>query len=90
VVSAPSLEAFARQPAAYRDAVLPPGVRARLAVEAAASFGWHRWVGTDGDVVGIDRFGASAPYERIFQELGLTAANVAERARAVLARAAGA
>jgi transketolase len=90
VVSAPSLEAFARQPAAYRDAVLPPRVRARLAVEAAASFGWHRWVGTDGDVVGIDRFGASAPYERIFQELGLTAMNVAERARAVLARAAGA
>ena len=90
VVSAPSLEVFARQPAAYRDAVLPPAVRARVAVEAAASFGWHRWVGTEGDVVGIDRFGASAPYERIFQELGLTAAHVAERARAVLARAAGA
>ena len=90
VVSAPSLEAFARQPQAYRDAVLPPGVRARLAVEAASPFGWHRWVGTDGEVLGIDRFGASAPFERIFQEFGFTAAHVAERARAVLARSAGA
>ena len=90
VVSAPSLEAFARQPQAYRDAVLPPAVRARVAVEAASPFGWHRWVGTDGEVLGIDRFGASAPFERIFQELGFTAAHVAERARAVLARSAGA
>jgi transketolase len=90
VVSAPSLEAFARQPQAYRDAVLPPGVRARVAVEAASPFGWHRWVGTDGEVLGIDRFGASAPFERIFQELGFTAAHVAERARAVLARPTGA
>jgi len=90
VVSAPSLEAFARQPQAYRDAVLPPAVRARVAVEAASPFGWHRWVGTDGEVLGIDRFGASAPFERIFQEFGFTAAHVAERARAVLARSAGA
>jgi transketolase len=90
VVSMPSLEIFARQDPAYRDAVLPPAVRARLAVEAAASFGWHRWVGTDGDVVSIERFGASAPYERIFKEFGYTAENVAKRARAVLARAGGA
>jgi transketolase len=90
VVSMPSLEIFARQGAEYRDAVLPPTVRSRLAVEAAAAFGWHRWVGTAGDVVSIEHFGASAPYERIFQEFGFTAENVAKRARAVLARAGGA
>ena len=90
VVSMPSLEIFARQGADYRDAVLPPTVRSRLAVEAGAAFGWHRWVGTAGDVVSIERFGASAPYERIFQEFGFTAENVAKRARAVLARAGGA
>jgi len=86
VVSMPSLELFARQPAEYRDAVLPPAIRARVAVEAAASLGWHRWVGSAGDVVGIDRFGASAPYQRIFEEYGLTPQDVAARARAVLAR----
>jgi len=90
VVSLPSLELFARQDAAYRDQVLPPAVTARLAVEAAAAFGWHRWVGTAGDVLSIERFGASAPYERIFKEFGFTAENVATRARAVLARARGA
>ncbi|HVO34115.1 MAG TPA: transketolase [Gemmatimonadales bacterium] len=90
VVSMPSLEIFARQDAGYRDAVLPPAVTARLAVEAAAGFGWHRWVGSAGDVVSIEHFGASAPYERIFQEFGFTAENVAKRARAVLARAGGA
>ena len=90
VVSMPSQELFARQDAAYRDAVLPPRVRARLAVEAASPFGWHRWVGTEGDVLGIERFGASAPYERILEEFGFTADNVAKRARAVLARVAGA
>ena len=88
VVSMPSLEIFARQPSEYRDAVLPPAVTARLAVEAAAGFGWHRWVGAGGEVLGIERFGASAPYERIFREFGFTVDNVVARAR-VLARAAG-
>jgi len=86
----PSLEIFARQSAEYRDTVLPPRVRARLAVETATAFGWHRWVGTEGDVLGIERFGASAPYERILEEFGFTADNVARRARAVLARVSGA
>jgi transketolase len=90
VVSLPSLELFARQDSAYRDAVLPPAVRARLAVETASPFGWHRWVGTAGDVLGIDHFGASAPYERIFQEFGFTVENVVARARALLARGAAA
>jgi len=90
VVSLPCLQLFARQAAAYRDTVLPPAVSARLAVELASPFGWHRWVGTAGEVLGIERFGASAPYERILQEFGFTAENVAARARAVLARVAGA
>jgi len=89
VVSMPSLELFARQPQAYRDAVLPPAVRARLAVEAAVPFGWHRWVGTDGDVLGIERFGASAPYEKILEEFGFTVDQVVQRARALVARTAG-
>lgn len=84
VVSMPSPELFAAQDAAYRDAVLPPALRARVAVEAARPFGWHRWVGDRGIILGIDRFGASAPYERIYRELGLTAERVAEAAREVL------
>src|SRR6185312_10633625 len=61
VVSMPSWELFERQPAAYRDAVLPPGVRARVAVEQASTFGWERYVGLDGVTVGMRSFGASAP-----------------------------
>ncbi len=83
VVSMPSLEIFQRQPQPYRDAVLPPGVTRRASVEAGQTFGWHRWVGPSGVVIGIERFGASAPYERIFQELGLTAENVAARVGAL-------
>jgi transketolase len=89
VVSMPSWALFARQPAAYRDAVLPPAVRARVAVEAGASFGWERWVGLDGEVVGLLRFGASAPAEELFRELGFTGGNVATAARRVLGRNGG-
>jgi transketolase len=89
VVSMPSWERFAAQEAAYRDRVLPPTVRARVAVEAAATFGWERWVGDAGAVVGLDRFGASAPGPRLFEEFGFTAANVAEVARGVLAGLSG-
>jgi transketolase len=85
VVSLPSVELFAGQQADYRDAVLPPAVRARVAVEAGRSFGWHRWVGDGGAVVGLDRFGASAPAERLFAEFGFTPEHVAARARALLA-----
>jgi len=86
VVSLPCLETFAAQDAAYRDAVLPPAVRARVAVEAGRSFGWHRWVGGGGAVVGMERFGASAPAERLFAEFGFTPEHVAETARALLGR----
>jgi len=84
VVSVPSMELFARQPQEYRDAVLPPTVAARLAVEAAAPQPWYRWIGDHGAVLGIERFGASAPYQRIYQELGLTVENVVKKAKELL------
>jgi transketolase len=83
-VSMPSWELFDAQPRAYRDDVLPPGVTARLAVEMAATQGWKRYVGDRGDVLGIDHFGASAPADKLQQEFGFTADNVAKRARALL------
>ncbi|HYY80355.1 MAG TPA: transketolase C-terminal domain-containing protein, partial [Actinomycetes bacterium] len=86
VVSMPCWELFEEQDQAYRDQVLPPAVRARVAVEAAATFGWSRWVGEQGEVVGIDHFGASAPGELVLEKLGFTPDNVAARARAVLDR----
>jgi transketolase len=85
VVSMPSHELFARQDEAYRDSVLPPGVP-RIAIEAAHPMSWYRWVGTDGVVLGLERFGASAPYERIYQELGLTVDRVVETARKLVKR----
>jgi transketolase len=88
VVSLPSWELFAAQPTDYRDAVLPPAIRARVSVEAATSFGWHRWLGEAGEAVSLDHFGASAPGERLFEEFGFTAARVADTVRRVLTRSA--
>ncbi len=82
VVSMPSWEAFAARPVGERDRVIPPAVRARVAVEAAASFGWHRWVGDAGRVVAVDRFGASAPAADVYAHLGITVDAVVEAARA--------
>jgi transketolase len=84
VVSMPCVSMFAAQDAAWRDAVLPPVVTRRVAVEAGVSDGWWRWVGSGGRVVGIDRFGASAPARDLFRHFGLTAGAVAEAARATL------
>jgi transketolase len=84
VVSMPCVELFEAQPADYRDAVLPPEVSARLAVEPGATLGWWKWVGTRGDVLGIDRFGASAPGATVLKELGFTAEGIAARARALV------
>ncbi|HLB81941.1 MAG TPA: transketolase C-terminal domain-containing protein, partial [Gemmatimonadales bacterium] len=84
-VSMPSMELFARQPREYRDAVLPPSVPARIALEAASPQPWYRWVGDRGVVLGIERFGASAPYQRIYQEFGLTVEGVIRRAKELLA-----
>ncbi|HXU45953.1 MAG TPA: transketolase, partial [Thermoanaerobaculia bacterium] len=72
VVSLPSWELFAAQSKEYRDEVLPPAIGKRLAVEAASPFGWHRWVGDEGDILGIERFGASAPYKDLAPAFGFT------------------
>jgi len=80
LVSFPSWELFAAQNLTYRDSVLPGTIRARLAVEAGVTMGWERWVGEKGAVMGINRFGASAPAEIVYRELGLTVANVVTQA----------
>ncbi len=84
VVSLPCWELFEEQDEAYRADVLPDAVDARLAVEAGVSLGWHQWVGDRGDVLSIERFGASAPGARVLEEFGYTPENIASRARAVL------
>jgi len=84
VVSMPSWELFERQPQAYKDSVIPPAVKARLAVEMAAPLGWERYVGDTGRVLGIDQFGASAPGERIMKEFGFTVDRVVAEAEALL------
>jgi transketolase len=86
VVSMPCMELFASQPEDYREEVLPGAVPARLAVEPGASMSWWRWVGSSGDVLGLDRFGASAPGTTVLEKLGFNAENIAERARALLGR----
>ena len=83
-VSMPCFERFERQPREYRDKVLPPEVRSRVSVEAGITFGWQRYVGASGRSVGIDRFGASAPAEALFEKFGITAENVAAVARETL------
>jgi transketolase len=85
VVSMPCHELFAQQSAEYRESVLPKNVR-RAAIEAAHPMSWYRWVGTDGVIVGLDHFGASAPYQKLYQEFGLTAENLAESVRTLIAR----
>ncbi|HEY3759473.1 MAG TPA: transketolase [Solirubrobacteraceae bacterium] len=84
VVSMPCMELFEAQSQEYRDSVLPPAVSARLAVEPGASMSWWKWVGSHGDVLGLDHFGASAPGTRVLEEFGFTAANIAARARALV------
>jgi len=84
VVSFLCRERFEEQPASYREAVLPPSVRARVSVEAGSTFGWERYIGERGISVGIDRFGASAPGDRLFREFGFTPENVAAKAIALL------
>ena len=88
VVSMPCWELFEEQTQEYRDEVLPPGVRARVSVEAGVSLGWERWVGDQGTSVSIERFGASAPGTTVLEKLGMTAENVAEHAAALLERVA--
>jgi transketolase len=84
VVSMPSWELFERQSAEYKAKVFPPQVRARLAVEAASSFGWSKYVGPEGDTVTHDDYGASAPYKEILKHFGFTVENVVAKARDVI------
>jgi len=74
----PSTTQFDRQPQDYRDSVLPPQVRARVAVEAAATAGWYKYVGMDGAIIGIDSFGESAPARELFAYFGFTVGKVVE------------
>ena len=90
VVSMPSWELFATQPGSYRDQVLPPAVRARVAVEAAGPMGWSRWTTDDGIMLGIEGFGASAPGERLFQEFKLTPDHIARTVKRLLPHREGA
>ncbi len=86
VVSMPCWELFDAESPEYRESVLPTEVRARVAVEAGTTMAWGHYVGLDGEVIGLDRFGASAPYEVIYKNLGITAEAVAEAARRVISK----
>ena len=84
VVSLPSWEIFEEQSAEYRNGVLPPDGPRRLVVEAGSPFGWERYAGSGGQILGVDRFGASAPGDDVAGELGFTVANVVARVESML------
>jgi transketolase len=84
LVSFPSWELFETQDVAYKEDVLPSRIKKRLAVEAGVSQGWHRWVGDQGQVISVERFGASAPQKVLYEKFGLTVGNVLERAKEIL------
>ena len=84
VISVPSFELFDAQSEEYKESVMPKAVRARVAVEAASTMSWYKYVGLDGKVIGLDHFGTSAPYKVLFKEFGFTAENVAATAKSVL------
>ncbi len=84
VVSMPSMDRFEAQTAEYKESVLPKAVTKRFAIEMGATFGWHRYVGLEGDVLGIDTFGASAPGEKIMEEYGFTVENVVRKVKEML------
>ncbi len=84
VVSMPSWELFREQPRSYRDSVLLAQVKARVAIEAGATMGWREWVGDYGVIIGLDHFGASAPYKEIYAHFGLTSENIVEQTKGIL------
>jgi transketolase len=85
VVSMPSWYLFGLQDTAYRDEILPPSVKARVSVEAGSTFGWDRWVGSEGHSIGVDHFGASAPAEVLYEKFGITSEAVVASARDLVA-----
>jgi transketolase len=86
VVSMPCMDTFAEAPQDYRDTVLPPACRARIAVEAACPMGWDKWIGADGAFVGMTTFGESGPAKDVYEHFGITAARVAEIGRELVGR----
>ena len=84
VVSMPSWELFKAQPKEYRDKILPPACKSRIALEAASPVGWAEWVGDEGVVIGISKFGTSAPYEEIYEHYGITAEHVVAEAKKLM------
>ncbi len=90
VVSMPCMDTFEHADEAYRDEVLPPSCRARVAVEAASPMGWYRWVGSDGTFIGMETFGESGPYKDVYEHFGITAEKIAEAGRSVTEQAAAA
>jgi transketolase len=84
VVSMPCWKLFDKQPQKYRDSVFPPQVTKRLAIEAGSPLGWHRYLGTGGDILAVEQFGASAPGEIVLREYGFTVENVCQKALALL------
>ena len=84
LVSFPSWELFEAQDQDYRDRVFPPGISLRLAVEAGVTQGWERWLGAQGRMIGVDKFGASAPYKTIYEHYGLTTENIIQQAKTLL------
>ena len=87
VVSMPSWEIFEQQTREYRDGVLPPAVKARLAVEQASTFGWERYVGPSGAVIGMETFGASAPLKELQKKFGFQPDRVVAAAKTLLGKA---
>ncbi|MDR3593534.1 transketolase-like TK C-terminal-containing protein, partial [Clostridium sp.] len=86
VISIPSFELFDAQDEAYKESIMPKVVRARVAVEALTSFGWHKYVGLDGEVISLDTFGASGKAEVLFEQFGFTVENVVDKAVKVVGR----
>jgi transketolase len=82
----PSFELFEAQDVAYRESVLPAAIKRRLAIEAAVPLSWYRWVGPEGDIVGMTTFGASAPSQDVLNHFGFTVENVVSRALKLLSR----
>lgn len=86
VVSMASFELFEAQDVAYRESVLPSDIRRRIAIEAGTPLSWYRWVGPEGDVIGMTRFGASAPYQELMKQFGFTVENIVARALKIIER----
>jgi transketolase len=86
VVSLPSWELFEAQDARYREEVIPPTLKARISIEAGSTLGWERYIGLDGKAIGLQNYGASAPGNVIYEQLGLTAERIAKEAKTLLGK----